>query len=238
MFGGTTGIGLASANLLAERGATVVISGPDKDSARLVADSMAAATGARTASAAADVRDMGEVQAAVDAVVAEFGGLDILVVSAGIQRYGSVTDTEPWVWDEVFEVNVRGAFFAAKAALPYLRRGRSPSLVVVSSVQALVTQNDVAAYTASKGALNAFVRSMAVDEAAHGVRVNAVCPGSVDTPMLRSSAARFSDGTDAGDRAHRRGVGQGASDRPGGPTPRGRRSRRLSRQFACQFRHG
>jgi NAD(P)-dependent dehydrogenase (short-subunit alcohol dehydrogenase family) len=196
VFGGTTGIGFASANLLAERGASVAVSGPDKDPAMQVAASIAAATGARTASAAADVRDLSQVQAAVAAVAAEFGGLDVLVVSAGIQRYGSVTDTEQWVWDEVFEVNVRGAFFAAKAALPYLRQGRSPAVVVVSSVQAFVTQNDVAAYTASKGALNAFVRSMAVDEAPHGVRVNAVCPGSVDTPMLRASAAQFSDGSD------------------------------------------
>jgi NAD(P)-dependent dehydrogenase (short-subunit alcohol dehydrogenase family) len=196
VFGATTGIGLASATVLAERGACVVVSGPDTDPARQAAHEIAAATGARTASTAADVRDLKDVQLAVDAAVAEFGGVDILVVSAGIQRYGSVTDTAASVWNEVFEVNVRGAFFAAKAALPYLRRGRSPSVVVVSSVQALVTQNNVAAYTASKGALNALVRSMAVDEAPYGVRVNAVCPGSVDTPMLRASAAQFSDGTD------------------------------------------
>jgi len=196
VLGGTSGIGLASASLLAERGASVVVSGPDIDSSKQVAASIADATGARLSSAAADVRDLTEVQAVVDAVVGEFSGLDILIVSAGIQRYGTVTETDPSVWDEVFEVNVRGAFYAAKAALPYLRRGRFPSIVIVSSVQALVTQNDVAAYTASKGALNAFVRSMAVDEAQHGVRVNAVCPGSVDTPMLRSSAADFSDGTD------------------------------------------
>ena len=70
--------------------------------------------------------------------------------------------------------------------------------MIVSSVQALATQTDVAAYTATKGALNALARSMAIDEAAHGVRVNAVCPGSVDTPMLRHSAGLFSDGTPDG----------------------------------------
>jgi NAD(P)-dependent dehydrogenase (short-subunit alcohol dehydrogenase family) len=88
-------------------------------------------------------------------------------------------------------VNVRGAFFAVKHALPALRESGAGSIVLVSSVQAFVTQAQVAAYTASKGALNALARSVAIDEAPHGVRANAVCPGSVDTPMLRKSAADF-----------------------------------------------
>ena len=114
------------------------------------------------------------------------------------------SDTGPWptlkrrCGTEVFAVNVKGVFFAAKAALPYLRRSTRGAVVVVSSVQAHATQAAVAAYAASKGALNALVRSMAVDEAPYGVRVNAVCPGSVDTPMLRLSARRFSDGSEEG----------------------------------------
>jgi NAD(P)-dependent dehydrogenase (short-subunit alcohol dehydrogenase family) len=102
------------------------------------------------------------------------------------------------MWDEVFAVNVKGVFLVAKAALPYLRLSTRGTVVVVSSVQAHATQAGVAAYAASKGALNALVRSMAIDEAPYGVRVNAVCPGSVDTPMLRWSARRFSDGSDEG----------------------------------------
>jgi NAD(P)-dependent dehydrogenase (short-subunit alcohol dehydrogenase family) len=98
----------------------------------------------------------------------------------------------------VFAVNVKGVFLAARAALPYLRRSARGAVVVVSSVQAHATQAGVAAYAASRGALNALVRSMAIDEAPYGVRVNAVCPGSVNTPMLRSSARRFSDGSDQG----------------------------------------
>ena len=87
---------------------------------------------------------------------------------------------------------MKGVFLAARAALPHLRRSARGSVVIVSSVQALATQADVAAYTASKGALNALARSMAIDEAAHGVRVNTVCPGSVDTPMLRAFGRRCS----------------------------------------------
>lgn len=142
----------------------------------------------------ADVRRVAELRAAVQHTVDTFGRLDTLVTSAGIQRYGTVYDTTVEEWDEVFDVNVKGVFLSVQAALPYLRRAPAGAIVVVSSVQSRATQQNVAAYTATKGALNALVRSIAVDEAPHGVRVNTVCPGSVDTPMLRWSAALFSNG--------------------------------------------
>ncbi len=93
-------------------------------------------------------------------------------------------------------MNLTGAFYAAKAAIPHLRRRGGGSLVLVSSVQAFVTQAGVAAYAASKGALNALARSIAIDEATHGIRCNTVCPASVDTSMLRFAARALSDGTD------------------------------------------
>ncbi len=145
-----------------------------------------------------DVRDSDAIMSAVRITVETYGSLDTLVTCAGVQRYGTVTDTEEAVWDEVFAINVKGVFLAAKAALPYLRRSARGTAVVVSSVQGHATQTAVAAYAATKGALNALVRSMAIDEAPYGVRVNAVCPGSVDTPMLRSSARLFSDGSEEG----------------------------------------
>ena len=132
------------------------------------------------------------------ALVETFGALDILVTAAGIQRYGTVADTAEEVWDEVMDVNVKGVFLAARAAMPHLRASRHASVVVVASVQALSTQGNVAAYSASKGALLSLTRAMAVDGGPLGVRVNVVLPGSVDTPMLRASAAMFSDGTDSG----------------------------------------
>jgi NAD(P)-dependent dehydrogenase (short-subunit alcohol dehydrogenase family) len=192
--GGSSGIGRAVALLLASEGASVAVSGPGQDEAQAVADSLTAA-GAKAIAVAADVRDAPAVAAAVDEAARTFGGLDILVTSAGVQRYGTVADTDEKTWDEVFAVNVKGVYLTARAALPYLRRSGAGAIVVVSSVQAHATQSGVAAYTASKGALNALTRSMAIDEASHGVRVNAVCPGSVDTPMLRWSAALFSDGS-------------------------------------------
>jgi NAD(P)-dependent dehydrogenase (short-subunit alcohol dehydrogenase family) len=195
--GGSSGIGRAVAELLAVRGAAVAVCSERAAEAAAVAR-VIAARGGSAVSVPADVREPGSVAAAVQTCVDTFGSLDTLVASAGIQEYGTVTGTDVQVWDEVFAVNVRGVFLAARSALPHLRRSPRGAIVIVSSVQALATQAGVAAYAASKGALNALARSMAIDEAAHGVRVNAVCPGSVDTPMLRRSAARFSDGSAVG----------------------------------------
>jgi len=195
--GGSSGIGRAVAELLAGQGASVVVCSVDGAEAGAVADAMTA-RGLTAISALADVRDAGSVVDAVQAAVDAFGALDTLVACAGIQAYGTVVDTDEQAWDEVFAVNVKGVFLAARAALPHLRRSARGAIVIVSSVQALATQAGVAAYAASKGALNALTRAMAIDEAAHGVRVNAVCPGSVDTPMLRRSATLFSDGSTEG----------------------------------------
>jgi NAD(P)-dependent dehydrogenase (short-subunit alcohol dehydrogenase family) len=195
--GASSGIGRAVAELLAAQGASVVVCSEDAAQVRAVADTIAARRMAAVP-AVADVRDQDSVAAAVQTAVTTFGALDTLVTSAGVQAYGSVADSDEQAWDEVFAVNVKGVFLAARAALPQLRRSRRGAIVIVSSVQALATQAGVAAYAASKGALGALTRSMAIDEAPHHVRVNAVCPGSVDTPMLRRSAALFSDGSEAG----------------------------------------
>jgi NAD(P)-dependent dehydrogenase (short-subunit alcohol dehydrogenase family) len=195
--GGSSGIGRAVSELLAARGASVAVCSVDAIEAAAVAGSIAG-RGGRAAAVPADVSDPRSVAAAVQSTVDTFGSLDILVTCAGIQAYGTVADTDVRTWDEVFAVNVKGVFLAARAALPHLRRSDEGAIVIVSSVQALATQTGVAAYAASKGALNALTRSMAIDEAGHGVRVNAVCPGSVDTPMLRRSARQFSDGSPEG----------------------------------------
>jgi NAD(P)-dependent dehydrogenase (short-subunit alcohol dehydrogenase family) len=142
------------------------------------------------------VDDAATAESCVGIATAEFGRLDTLVTCAGIQRYGDAVATSEETWDEVFDVNVKGVFLAAHAALPHLRTGPAGSIVIISSAQATATQNQVVAYTASKGALVALARAMAVDEAEFGVRVNSVSPGSVDTPMLRASAALFGDGAD------------------------------------------
>lgn len=181
------GIGNAAASLLAQRGATVV--------AADIRHPAGAPSQERLDRIQLDVTDEQAVAQAADALVAEHKRLDILVVAAGIVIYGTAAETPSADWRTVLGVNLDGAFYAVKHSLPGLRASGDGAIVIVSSVQAFTTQTEVAAYTASKGALNAFVRSVAVDEAANHVRVNAVCPGSVDTEMLRSTARSYTDGS-------------------------------------------
>ncbi|PZS01379.1 MAG: short-chain dehydrogenase [Pseudonocardiales bacterium] len=198
--GGSGGIGQAAARALADHGASVAMCGIDAAEMDAATATVAQRKG-RALGMVVDVTDEGAIRGGVERVVTTFGGIDILVTAAGIQRYGNAAETDTDEWDRVHAVNLRGVFLAVKHALPHLRARRPAAIVVISSVQAFVSQNAVAAYASSKAGLNALVRSLAVDEARHGIRANAVCPGSVDTPMLRAAAYRFSDGTPAGARA-------------------------------------
>lgn len=188
VIGGSSGIGRGACIALAEAGANVVVHGLEEGEAAEVVTAVKDSGGSAIA-VGGDIRDPDTSLHAVDRTLAAFGGLHSLVVSSGIQRYGDVVETTPDEWDQVFDVNVRGAFLAARAALPAIRSAEGGTVVLVASVQGSASQPQVAAYSASKGALIALTRSMAIDEAAHGVRVNSVSPGSIDTPMLRASAA-------------------------------------------------
>ncbi|WP_113701522.1 SDR family NAD(P)-dependent oxidoreductase [Nonomuraea lactucae] len=177
--GGSTGIGRAVVDRLADGGASVVFCGADEE---------AALDSEHVTGVVADVRRAGDMRDLVDLAVARYGGLDAVVTCAGVQRYGTVVDTPEDVWDEVLDVNLKGVYLTCKAAIPRMRAGGGGSIVLLSSVQAFASQTQVAAYTASKAALNGLTRAMALDHAADGIRVNVVCPGSVDTPMLRRAA--------------------------------------------------
>ncbi|GGF99986.1 short-chain dehydrogenase [Rhodococcoides trifolii] len=202
VVGGTSGIGRASAEALLAAGASVAVCGVGDDVTRSCVESLEVAYGAdRVHGSTVDVTDEVGLSTFVNQSADHFGGLDVLVCAAGIQTYGSAADTDLAAWKRTFDVNLTGAFLAVKYAVPHLRSRRGGSIVLVSSVQGFACQSDVAAYSTSKAALNALVRSIAVDEAVHGIRANAVCPASVDTPMLRASARQFSDGTDAGEQA-------------------------------------
>jgi NAD(P)-dependent dehydrogenase (short-subunit alcohol dehydrogenase family) len=179
IFGGSSGIGLATAQLLHSRGAKITIA----DLHPPCSNGFDAAPWV-----CCDVRIKSQVDAAV-ATAAGRENLHWLIYSAGIQHYGTVLTTSVEEYDLVQAVNARGAFLAAKAAVPHMKEGGS--IVVVSSVQAIACQNGVAAYAASKGTLEALTRAMAVDHAKDNVRVNSVMPGTVDTPMVRTSADSF-----------------------------------------------
>ncbi|BBH17556.1 short-chain dehydrogenase [Nocardioides baekrokdamisoli] len=195
--GASRGIGEGAAFALARRGAAVVVHGLDLAEAEGIAARIRD-EGGRAIAVAGPIDAAATSTEAVAAAIEHFGRLDVLVTSAGIQRYGDAVETTEQVWNEVLDVNLKGVFLAAKAALPEIRKSPVGSVVIVASVQGFASQANVVAYTASKGALHAMGRAMAVDEAAYGVRVNTVSPGSVDTPMLRHAAAEWSDGTPEG----------------------------------------
>jgi NAD(P)-dependent dehydrogenase (short-subunit alcohol dehydrogenase family) len=183
--GGSLGIGAAVVQRLVAGGAAVAFCGHDDES---VSAAEARYPGRPVLGLRADVTVAAEMRALADAAVERFGGLDIVVTSAGIQRYGTVEETTEELWHEVLDVNLTGAFLACRAALPHLRARGGGAIVAVSSVQAFAAQHRVAAYAVSKAGINALVRSLALDYAADGIRANTVCPGSVDTPMLRWAA--------------------------------------------------
>lgn len=185
--GGSKGIGQATVRRLASDGASVVFCGSHPEPVQATEKELRESDWA-VMGVVADVTKAADVQRLVQAAVATYGGVDILVNSAGVQRYGTVVDTDEATWDEVMNVNVKGMFLTSKYAIPEMRKRGGGVIVTVSSVQAFASQTDVAAYTASKGAINALTRAMALDHAAEHIRVVAVCPASVDTPMLRYAA--------------------------------------------------
>lgn len=189
--GGATGIGFGSAAALAAGGASVVLFGPDAaalDSAvaKLGADSAAGVVG--------DVSRSGDVERLVGATLERFGGIDIIVNSAAIQPYGTVETMSEADWDRTLAINLKGTYLTAHHAVPHMRKRGGGAIVNIASVQGIACQTNVAAYVASKGGLLALTRAMALDHAKDGIRVNAVCPGSIDTPMLRFAASENLDG--------------------------------------------
>jgi NAD(P)-dependent dehydrogenase (short-subunit alcohol dehydrogenase family) len=186
--GGATGIGLGSARALAAEGAAVVLFGPE----RQPLDQAAAELGGT--GVLGDVASAGSVADLFAEVERRFGRLDIVVNSAAIQPYGTVETMDEAGWDRVMAVNLKGIYLTSHHAVPLMRKSGRGAIVNIASVQGIACQTNLAAYVASKGAVLALTRAMALDHAKDGIRVNAVCPGSIDTPMLRYAASENLDG--------------------------------------------
>jgi NAD(P)-dependent dehydrogenase (short-subunit alcohol dehydrogenase family) len=170
--GGASGIGLTTARALATKGATVaVLDRVDSGPVGFVY-------------VKADVGSDVEVRAAVDDAVAQLGGLDILVNCAGMGAQGGVEDNSDEEWHSVFDVNVVGMVRVTRAALPSLVRSSSAAIVNISSIAATVGLPDRTLYSATKGAVLSMTLAMAADLLPHGIRVNAVNPGTTDTPWV------------------------------------------------------
>lgn len=177
--GAGSGIGEATARRFSDEGANVILIGRTREKLERVAADLPEA---RTLIHTADVSKAMESAEAVKAAADRFGGVDVLVNNAGIATQGDVTATEDSDFQKVMDVNVAGCFHMAKAAMPHLKRARG-AIVMTSSVSGLGGDWSMLAYNASKGAVTNMVRAMAMDHAAEGVRVNAVCPSMTDTDM-------------------------------------------------------
>ena len=186
--GGALGIGEAACRIFAERGAAVAIVDVDENAGRKLCVEIEQA-GGKAVFYRADVSDFDQVSHAAEATKEKFGPINSLAVSAGIQRYGTAVSTDDAQWNEVLGVNLKGAWNASRAVIPQMRENGGGTIVNVSSVQALASQQNVLAYTVSKHGLLGLTRSIAMDFAKENIRANAVCPGTVDTPMLKWAAS-------------------------------------------------
>ena len=189
--GAAKGIGAAVARELASTGTRLLLMDIDENGLLAIAEELRE-SGSRIETISKSVTDAKACDEAVRQVCDAFDGLDWVSHNAGIQRYGTAVSTTVSEWQEVIEVNLNSAYYLAKAALPELVKSRG-AIVFMASVQGLATQKNVNAYTVSKHGLIGLAKSIAVDFAVHGVRSNAVAPGSVDTPMLRDAVALSED---------------------------------------------
>jgi 2-keto-3-deoxy-L-fuconate dehydrogenase len=178
--GAASGIGLAIASRFVQEGAFVVAADLDGDGARRTAGAL----GDAAVGEAVDVRDEVSVRALIESAE-RHGHLDVLANVAGIGSMTTAPDTQIEVWDDVMAVNARGTFLCSKHALRAMLPRRSGSIVNIASVAGLVGLRKRSVYCASKGAVIALTRAMAIDHVAEGVRVNCVCPGTVDTPWVQ-----------------------------------------------------
>ena len=198
--GAGSGIGRATSIRFAEEGATVAVAEIDSDAA---AETVALATAAAGRDDAAapfllNVTDSASCDAGVAQVLAAWGRIDVLFNNAGIAGVGTVEETSPELWERVMAVNVRGVFLMARAVLPAMVAARRGSIINMSSTIAEIGLARRASYAASKGAVLALTRQMQADYAEHGIRVNALLPGTIHTPFVDRYLAESYDDPVAG----------------------------------------
>jgi NAD(P)-dependent dehydrogenase (short-subunit alcohol dehydrogenase family) len=180
--GAGSGIGKAIAERLAEEGGKVLCVDLNGDTVAAVVAGIQKTGGMATA-VAADVSDRVQVDAFIAQCVAEYGQIDVLVNNAGVNIPGVFHEVPDAVIDKTLDVNVKGAMYGSRAAIPHMLKSGKGSIVNIASVNGLVSEPFLAVYSASKGAVVMLTRGIALDYAKQGIRCNAICPGWVDTPI-------------------------------------------------------
>ncbi|MDE2845027.1 MAG: SDR family NAD(P)-dependent oxidoreductase, partial [Chloroflexota bacterium] len=186
--GGARGIGAASARLLASEGAAVVLADVLEEEGKAT-EAQISEAGGRATFMRLDVTDEENWQRVIDATVAAYGRLDVVVNNAGISGRATVEETAEETWDRVMAVNGKGVFLGTKLAIPELRKVGGGSIINISSIYGIVGSETSSAYHASKGAVRIFTKAAAIQYAAEGIRVNSVHPGFVDSPMTQNAHA-------------------------------------------------
>jgi NAD(P)-dependent dehydrogenase (short-subunit alcohol dehydrogenase family) len=179
--GAGTGIGRAIALTFARQGAQVALAGRRK----ALLQAVALEIGAAAIVVEADVSKKADIDQALEQTVAHFGGLNTLVNNAGVLHIGSAEQITEEKWDETFNINAKGVWRLSTAALPYLRKAGGGSIINIASVLGLNGARNRAAYASSKGAVVLLTKCMAIDHGRENIRVNAICPGFVETELTR-----------------------------------------------------
>jgi NAD(P)-dependent dehydrogenase (short-subunit alcohol dehydrogenase family) len=190
--GGASGIGAASARLFAAEGAKVVLVDLDEVGLGQVAADIEA-KGGQALTIPADVSSDQQARAGVEQVMEKWGRIDVLLTAAGASTGGTVDTIEEAAWDRTFAINVKGTYLWIHYAIAPMIAARSGAIVTIGSQLAQSSPGKNAAYIASKGAIASFTKTMAVDHASQGIRVNALMPGVIDTPMPARSLKRYAD---------------------------------------------
>lgn len=191
--GGTSGIGLAAARQFASEGAHVVITGRSPQKGQAALQSLAANFSSFVEYITCDVKSTQKCTQLVEQIAANHASIDVLVNNAGIMLNKSILNTNEEDWDDVLDTSLKGSFFMSKAVIPFMQKQGSGSIINVSSIFGLVGGNETAAYCSAKGGLVLLTKAMAIELAPFNIRVNCVCPGSVETPLLREEIATFGD---------------------------------------------
>jgi NAD(P)-dependent dehydrogenase (short-subunit alcohol dehydrogenase family) len=188
--GAGAGIGRATAEAFAREGAAVAVVDVNEEAAKQVVQAINTA-GGKAIAIKADVSKIEDARRIAEKTVEALGGINCLCNNAGIQTYGTVVDTDEETWDRTLDINLKGVYLVSKFCIPAIAKRGGGAVVNIASVQGIMSQPRVVAYTASKGGILAMTRTMALDHVAQNIRVNSICPGSVDTPMLRWAADIF-----------------------------------------------
>ena len=182
--GAATGIGLSTAKRIASEGGIVVAGILDDTQANAVSDFHPIML---------DVRDERAWESALESIKSEFGGIDVLVNNAGISPTGTAEETSPELWDEVMAVNLRGSFLGCQKSIPLMRSRGGGAIVNLASINGIRGNRRLVAYAATKGAIISMTMSLALDHAQDNIRVNCICPATIDTEMARGMMAEAPD---------------------------------------------